>query len=424
MASNYFGTSNMDIINKHFFDFDTVMALIDIVYNPQSITVPENTFPFITNIRVLDKSGQENYSYGNEEVTFVVTFNRDMDTSVPLDFRFGSSLPYAEFRVAGAYENPREWRGTYELRSFVDSGNQYFHVRNGQAKDNPWLQLMPDVKRFTFVYDTTEIFAMIMSGNPTQDGIDLSWEQDDYETIAGYNVYRSTQENGMYQRINQNIIPFDVTTFKDTNVVPGQVYYYNFTVVLTDFTESDTSGKIAVRAFDTMAPNVHHTPVFHGFSNQNIIINATVTDNVGIEWVRLHVRSVGEDTWRTSTMTRFNDRYSSVISANFIDLVGVEYYIEAFDGTNTTLRGSSSNPFVIQIQAPVDQGSRGDVNGDGTINMVDALLVLRAINGQTNLTAEQFTRADLNGNGTLELSEVLSILRFASGLDGILVIPE
>ena len=123
-------------------------------------------------------------------------------------------------------------------------------------------------------------------------------------------------------------------------------------------------------------------------------------------------------------MTRFNDRYSSVISANFIDLVGVEYYIEAFDGTNTTLRGSSSNPFVIQIQAPVDQGSRGDVNGDGTINMVDALLVLRAINGQTNLTAEQFTRADLNGNGTLELSEVLSILRFASGLDGILVIPE
>jgi hypothetical protein len=253
--------------------------------------------------------------------------------------------------------------------------------------------------------------------------------QDDYETLAGYNVYRSTQENGMYQRINQSIIlpetdPDTPNTFKDTNVVPGQVYYYNFTVVLTDFTESDTSGKIAVRALDTMAPNIHHTPVFHGFSNQNIIINATVTDNVGIDSVKLHYRTVGESTWKTTNMTRFNDRYSGIISANFIDLEGVEYYIEAFDGINTTTRGSAEQPFVIGIQAPIDQGSRGDVNGDGTINMVDALLVLRRINGQANLTPEQFTRADLNANGTLELAEVLSILRYASGLDGTLVIPE
>ena len=429
MASNYFGTDNMTIINKHFFDFDTVMALIDIVYNPESITIPEDTFPFITNIRVLDAQGNENYSYGNETVTFVVNFNRDMDTSVPLDFRFGSSLPYAEFRVMGDYVNPREWRGTYELRSFVDSGNQYFHIRNGHALDNPWLQLMPDVKRFTFVYDTTEVFAMIMSGTPETDGIALTWVQDDYETLAGYNVYRSTQENGMYQRINQSIIlpetdPDKPNTFKDTNVVPGQVYYYNFTVVLTDFTESDTSGKIAVRALDTMAPNIHHTPVFHGFSNQNIIINATVTDNVGIDSVKLHYRIVDQSTWKTINMTRFNDRYSGIISANFIDLAGVEYYIEAFDGINTTTRGSAEQPFVIGIQAPIDQGSRGDVNGDGTINMVDALLVLRRINGQANLTPEQFTRADLNANGTLELAEVLSILRYASGLDGTLVIPE
>ena len=123
-------------------------------------------------------------------------------------------------------------------------------------------------------------------------------------------------------------------------------------------------------------------------------------------------------------MTRFNDRYSGIISANFIDLAGVEYYIEASDGINITKRGTADNPFTISIQAPIDQGSRGDVNGDGSINMVDALLVLRAINNQANLTPEQFSRADLNGNGILELTEVLSILRFASGLDGVLVIPE
>ena len=50
---------------------------------------------------------------------------------------------------------------------------------------------------------------------------------------GGYNVYRSTKEDGLYVRLNDFIIPADVTTFFDATVEPGVRYYYNFTVAMT-----------------------------------------------------------------------------------------------------------------------------------------------------------------------------------------------
>ena len=58
----------------------------------------------------------------------------------------------------------------------------------------------------------------------------------------------------------------------------------------------------------------------------------------------------------------------------------------------------------------------GDVNGDGQITILDALMMLQAINGYIpSLTDEQFKRADLNGNENLEAAEVFTILRYVNG---------
>ena len=70
------------------------------------------------------------------------------------------------------------------------------------------------------------------------------------------------------------------------------------------------------------------------------------------------------------------------------------------------------------MQEVVSGDAMGDVNGDGTITNLDALMLLKAINDQLNLTAEQFARADLNGDGILSAVEALRILQYVSGAVG------
>ena len=58
----------------------------------------------------------------------------------------------------------------------------------------------------------------------------------------------------------------------------------------------------------------------------------------------------------------------------------------------------------------------GDVNGSGTVDTSDALLILRFAMGLAELDGEQFTAADVNGSGTVDTSDALAVLRTAMGL--------
>ena len=59
--------------------------------------------------------------------------------------------------------------------------------------------------------------------------------------------------------------------------------------------------------------------------------------------------------------------------------------------------------------------SMGDVDGNGVIELKDAMMLLMAVNDRLNLTEEEFARADLNGNGELSASEALRILQYING---------
>jgi hypothetical protein len=273
---NYFGTDNQTIIDRHFIDFDQFQSYIDI--NPgEVVEAPSTTFPFVVDVKIYDQNGEQHYSYGNQLVKFVVTFNRDMETSVPLHFSFGSSWPYAEFRVEGEYKDARTWEGTYELRSVIGSGSQFVNITNGHAKDLPFLELGLDLKRFTFSYDTAEAQALTLQGSVDEKGILITWVQDDFDTIAGYNVYRRLVNEGSFSRLNSSIIPHTMSSLLDSDIEAGKLYEYYFTVVLTDFDlitgafkESDPSGQILIRALDTILPNIYHTPSFQEIGRAHV----------------------------------------------------------------------------------------------------------------------------------------------------------
>ena len=415
LGQNWWGTTLEEMIGRQIVDFDDYQSLMDIIYAPYLTEAPSNTFPFVTQAYIINSSGERVDRVANETVTFVVEFNRDMDTTIPLRVRFGSSLPYAEYEISGEYVNARRWEGTYTLKTTIENGRQFFRIENGAAADDGYLGLYETPGRFGFEIDTTAAQALTMLGEATESGIKLTWTQDDFDTLAGYNVYRSTSEDGYYQRLNSYVIPSDVKEFFDDTVEPGKRYYYNFTVVKTDLTESTPSGKITIMSMDTMAPDIYHTPVRTGYTGSNLLISATVTDNLGINKVILHYRTVGETEWRSTEMTAHNSRYTGLVLADYLSTEGLEYYIEARDGNNSTFKGTADAPYAVIIKLAVDANSMGDVDGDGVITNKDALMLLQAANDLLNLTEDQFLRADLNSDGELSAAEALRILQYVSG---------
>ena len=427
IGGNYWGTEGLsdktkkEAINKQILDFDDYQSMADLNEGTILETIPETVWPVVRSVSLRDANGEEITTVGAGKTTFTVTFNRDMDTEMPLQVRFGSSYPYADFEVAGQWLDSRTWEGSTTMTSLIANGIQYWSIANGRSAEGH-LKLYKDWGRFSFNIDTSSALAMTMQAEAADDGVILTWTQDDFDTLAGYNVYRCDREDGQYAKLNTSIIPADVKTFTDTNVTPGQMYYYNFTVVKTDLSESDTSGKISVRAKDTMAPNIYHDGVYSAFTGSKLIISATANDNLQIDKVELFYRVTGTESWRAVTMTAVNDRYSAVIPSSDVTTDGLEYYIRAFDGVNYAYKGTAEQPYVIAVSEAVDRSALGDVNGDGQINVLDALMVLQAINDRLNLDAEQFARADLNGNKTLEAVEVLTILQYANGIIGSLTL--
>ncbi len=413
LGGNYWGTTDSFLINKQILDFDDYQNLADINEGVILTTPPEDTFPFVVNA-YLEVDGEVVEEVGNDLVTFVVEFNRDMDTDFDLNVCFGSAYPHRDYTVEGEYESARVWKGQVQLTTLIESGYQYWSVSNGKAAGTS-LKLYEDWGRFPFKIDTSSAQALIMQAEVTESGILLTWEQDDFTTLAGYNVYRSTKEDGQYVKINTTVIPADTKEWFDDGVEPGQTYYYNFTVVESDMNESEPSGKVQATAMDTMAPNIYHSPVYQAFAGNKLVVSATVTDNVGIQSATLYYRVVGSEEWKTSEMTNSNDKYSGIIPAEFVTIAGVEYYIEATDGIAQTYKGSESVPYVITVQEPVDESQKGDVDGNGVIELKDALMVLMAINDRLNLNQTEFTRADLDGDGELAAYEALRIIQYVNG---------
>ena len=421
-GGNFWGTTNEQAIGLQIVDYSDFPDYAQVGYKPFLLTGPENTFPFVVDVTVLNKAGEDVYKVGNEEITVRITFNRDMDTTIPLTVRFGSYYPYGDYQISGEYVDERTWEGKYTLNTLIENGYQYFSISDGRTADGK-LDLYTDHGRFLFEIDTTAAQALIMQGYATDEGIQLSWQQDDFDTLMGYNIYRSTSEDGYYQRVNTSVIPFETREFFDNTVEPGVVYYYNFTVVKTDLTESVPSGKISIMSKDTMAPDIYHSPVYNATTGSNLIISATVTDNLTISTVRVYYRTVGQTQWKVAVMNKLNDKYSAIIPASDVTTAGIEYYIEAFDGVSYTYKGSAQVPYTVTVQAALDPSARGDVNGDGRISNLDALMLLQAINDLLNLDAEQFARADLNGDGVLTAAEALRILQYVNGTVGDLIMP-
>ena len=112
----------------------------------------------------------------------------------------------------------------------------------------------------------------------------------------------------------------------------------------------------------------------------------------------------GAPDWETKVFTAPNSgtytfewRYIKDASVNALDDCG---YVD-----NVVYSGSA--PIVV---------TPGDVDGSGTVTIIDALMVMRFAMGILQLTNDQQAIADMDGNGTVNVSDAVTVLRASMGL--------
>ena len=372
-------------------------------------------YPHITDIEIFNADGEKVNTIGNEEIKVRVTFNRPMDTTKDTYLTFGTIEPYADYKIEGAYVSDTVWEGTYTLKAQIENGQNYLKVNNACAAEDQTKAVLGEYQLHEFTIDTTAALAMNLFATPTNEGIKLSWNQDDYDTLMGYNIYRADSKDGNYVKINPSVMLPTDESFLDDNAEPGKTYWYTFTVVLSDFSESAPAGKVSCTAIDTLSPTIYHTPVNQGYAGNNLVISCTASDNIQIANVNLYYRTVGTDTWKTLSMSKVNDKYNATIFGSDLSLDGLEYYIVASDGVNTVSKGTADEPYTVVIKDASSISRIGDVDGSGSVTTKDALMLMQCLNGDLILTDDAFRRADLNGDGELSSAEALRILQYING---------
>ncbi len=358
-ANNYWGTTNTEIIDKMIYDVNDDFTVSEVIYTPYlTVDQTETMYPFVTSIKVYNAEGERVSQVGIEPIRVVVTFNRDMDTSVTPYVGFGGDYPYGDFQLEGAWTDARTWEGSFNVTAVTGSGTQYFKVRGAVAAGDAWLTTGNDYERFTFTISTYGAKSMTLNAVGGDGRVDLDWAQDDFDTLMGYNIYRSEYRDAdpsSFYKLNSTVISNSKSTYVDTSVEQGKTYFYYFTVVQTDFSESDPSSVVEATVYDVSAPTIDHNPINETAIGNSVAIIAKVYDNIAVRDVVLYYKDQNGRFVETD-MIRSEDQYGSVsyvasIPGTAVGENGVRYYIEAGDGRNTASRGTETSPLYIKTYA-------------------------------------------------------------------------
>ena len=358
ISGNYWGTTNPDLVKVQCYDADWNVSKNDLIQEPY-LTLDDDMseiYPFVTEAYLTDKDGNRiDKVSGAQTVKMHVKFNRDMASDVQPMVTYGGSEPYTDFAVSGDWANAREWVSEFKIDPYIDLGTMYIRVKGAAAADDKWLVTGTDWGRFKFEITNSSAQSMSLTGEGQLGKNFLSWMQDDYDTLAGYNIYRATKydadkkpEKQNFTRVNKSVLNADELSFIDENVRAGTDYYYYFTVVDTDLNESKASNVISCCPLEGEPPVIVHTPVKTLTPDKAIAKTADITDNVKVAGATLYYKNKSADSWKSVDMRNTTGSvYKATIAAYEVTDEEILYYITATDGANVVYCGTADEPNVI-----------------------------------------------------------------------------
>jgi thermitase len=242
--NNFWGTTDRSFIDEHIWDYYDDFELGKVMYTT-TLSTPVAAAPAFLLGATLEPSSP----VGTGPLTFTLDFSKPMSPTIQPTVTFGISPTYDTHIVAGNWISSTRWAGTYNVNYYTGDGVQQLRVAGAVGTDDG--MEIPEDTRFTFQIAT--IGATAVNAEPGYSYVALSWNPSDLPTVAGYNIYRSTQSGGPYTRLNASL--WHGTTYTDTSVINGTTYYYTVKQVSTDLNEIDYGSETAATPNDYSPPS-------------------------------------------------------------------------------------------------------------------------------------------------------------------------
>lgn len=320
--------------------------------------------------------------------------------------------------------------------TFVEVGRQVavspYHLaarcRQEQGKNGTSGSISGTEKGYEGYFNYFNVGAYATNGlTPVQKGLQYAkgqgWNSRYKAILGGASVVGNN-----YVKKGQNTVYFE--KFNVVNKASG-LYAHQY---MTNVQAAISEGRNTKKAYtDTNASIVFRIPVYNNMPETSSLLPQSGNPN---NWLKsLSVNGYNLTPGFSPATTEYTLIVGQEVSAVEISASAVAG-TSSVSGTGTvslnygnngvaitcTAQNGSPRTYTINIvrqQPPSGGGSRGDVNGDGTINLADWVTIKRHILGIESLSGERFQAADVNGDGTVNLADWVAVKRHILGYESL-----
>jgi len=256
------------------------------------------------------------------------------------------------------------------------------------------------------------------------------YKMDRLTTITGMNYLNTSEVTSMIGMFNDcsKIESIDVSHF-NTSKVTNMAYMfqgcYNLTSVdLSNFNTSKVESmaymffscskltSLDLTSFNTV--NVKNMfSMFLGCEKlQNLDMSNFNTSKVtDMSWMFYSCKNlktiIVDKNWSTTAVTESTNMFA--ICSSLVGGAGTTYDDDHVDAAYAHIDGGPSNPGYLTSKS----AQRGDVNGDGKVNVSDVTTLVNMILG---IVPKDVVRGDLNGDGRVNVSDVTTLVNIILGI--------
>lgn len=149
------------------------------------------------------------------------------------------------------------------------------------------------------------------------------------------------------------------------------------------------------------------------------VLDKEVLENLVAEGTIKDYTLIGTSTQDVTIDSKIKEESIPAISLTF-NIINDDASVIYINGSKPCV-GSEFNPCPL-IKAPtaellnIPEVIKGDVDGNGGVDILDVIIINKAILGKENLSDSSLKSADVNGNGVPDSTDSLSIMKFIVGL--------
>lgn len=253
----YWGSNREDIIRKGIWDMNNGWGFLHYDLS-QRLTCPNpDAHGIVWKVVVNGYDAQDEFEMlpplGVGKHKFEVYFNRPMDTAVAPNISMGVRAPYTQNAIAedGSWSADSTIYTAYLTITGKTASDGLNRIYVYGAEDDEHFEIPEENVRFNVQVAAAGSLSTGLMAEAGLGKVALTWQTDeeDFEDLLGYNVYRYTTDTAGISSdticINPTVIDAQDNSFIDYDVVPGKTYYYYIKQLTTALTSYSLSNAVA-----------------------------------------------------------------------------------------------------------------------------------------------------------------------------------